>query len=177
MPQKPKPLSLVQGHLTNAERAVRAQGEAALKTDEKMKPSALVRGNPSAMKYFRRLTKLYAGIEMDEAFYENTLSRYCILLAEHDAAVKDRARIERNIEKLEEKEEELEFREYIQEARFLESALLSADKILAKRRDQLLSIEKENLMTIQGKMRAVPKKPPKEEPGGIAAYMNRRKNG
>ena len=120
---------------------------------------------------------MYEKIGMNEAFYENTINRYCILLAEHDAAVKDRARIERNIEKLEEKEGELEFKDYIQEARFLESALLSADKILAKRRDQLLSIEKENLMTIQGKMRAVPKKPPKEEPSGIAAYMNRRKNG
>ena len=177
MPQKSKPLSLVQGHLTSAERTARAQGEAALKTDEKMKPSAVVRKNAQAMKYFRRMAKLYAGIDMDEAFYENTLSRYCLLLAEHDEALKDRERIERNIEKLEEHENEMEFKDYVYLAQSLEASLLSADRVLAKRRDQLLSIEKENLMTIQGKMRAVPKKPQADEPSGIAAYMNRRKNG
>ena len=114
---------------------------------------------------------------MNEAFYENTINRYCILLAEHDAAVKDRARIERNIEKLEANEAEMEFNGYIKEARFLESALLSADKVLAKRRDQLLSIEKENLLTVQGRLRAVPKKPKEEKPSGIAAYRQRRGDG
>jgi hypothetical protein len=172
-----KPLSLVQGHRTKAEIAARAEGEAALKTDEKIKPSAAVRENKGAMKYFKRIVGLYDGIEMNEAFYENTINRYCILLAEHDAAVKDRARIERNIEKLEANEAEMEFSDYIKEARFLESALLSADKILAKRRDQLLSIEKENLLTVQGRLRAVPKRPKEEKPSGIAAYRQRRGDG
>jgi hypothetical protein len=175
-----KPLSLIQGHRTKAEKAVRAEAEAAFKTDEKIKPSAAVRANKAALKYFKRLIKLYDGIKMNEAFYENTLSRYCILLAEHDDAVRDRERIERNIARLEraEMEEEIEFKQYILEARYLEGALLAADKILAKRRDQLLSIEKENLMTMQGRLRAIPKKPPREEaPSGIAAYRQRRSDG
>lgn len=177
MPTPPKPLSLVTGHRTKAEKAARAEGEAALRTDETIKPSAAVRENKDALKYFKRLVKLFDGVEMNEAFYENTINRYCLLLAEHDAATKDRARIERNIEKLEERESEIEFEEYIKEARYLEDALRSADRILAKRRDQLLSIEKENLLTVQGRLRAVPKKPKDEKPSGIAAYRQRRGDG
>lgn len=177
MPTPPKPLSLVQGHRTKAEKAVREQGEAALATDEKIKPSDAVKKNKDAMKYFKRLINLYDGIKMNEAFYENTVNRYCILLAEHDSAVKDRERIERNIEKLEERESEMEFKDYIHEANGLEEALRSADRILAKRRDQLLSIEKENLLTVQGKLRAVPKKPENKKPSGIAAYRQRRGDG
>ena len=177
MPTPPKPLSLVQGHRTKAEKATRAKGEAALRTDERIKPSASVKANPAALKYYRRLVKLFENIGMNEAFYENTINRYCILLAEHDAAVKDRARIERNIEKLEENESEMEFADYINAAKALEDALRSADRILAKRRDQLLSIEKENLLTVQGRLRAVPKKPKEENPTGIAAYRQRRGDG
>ena len=177
MSRPPKPLSLLTGHLTDAQRALRAQGEAALSTDEKIKPSTAVKQNKDAMKYFKRLIALYDGIEMNEAFYENTINRYCILLAEHDAAVKDRARIERNIEKLEENESEMEFADYVNAAKALEDALRSADRILAKRRDQLLSIEKENLLTVQGRLRAVPKKPKEEKPTGIAAYRQRRGDG
>jgi hypothetical protein len=177
MPRPPKPLSLVTGHLTDAEKAVRAQGEADLRTDEKIKPSAAVRENKDAMKYFKRLINLYDGIEMNEAFYENTINRYCILLAEHDSAVKDRERIERNIERLEERESEMEFKDYIHEANGLEDALRSADRILAKRRDQLLSIEKENLLTVVGRLRAVPKRSEEKKPSGIAAYRQRRGDG
>ncbi len=170
----PKPLSLVQGHRTKAEIAVRAEAEAALLTEKKIKPSAAVKSNEVALKYFKRLIDVMKSVELDEAFYENVVNRYCLLLAEHDAAVGDRARIERNIEKLEEKEAEMEFKDYIFEARYLESALQAADKILAKRRDQLLMIEKENMLTIQGKLRAIPKKADKKEISGIAAYMQRR---
>ena len=59
MARPSKPLSLVQGHRTKAEIAARAEGEAALKTDEKIKPSAAVRENKGAMKYFKRIVGLY----------------------------------------------------------------------------------------------------------------------
>ena len=51
----------------------------------------------------------------------------------------------------------------------LEDVLVEKDKTIAKLRDQLLLIERENLMTVQGKLRAVPKRVEKQLTG-IAAY-------
>lgn len=173
---KAKPLALVKGHRTKAEIETRKRGEEALATNEKIKPSRAVKDNPDAFRYFRRVTKVLAGVSLDEAFYENVLNRYCLLLAEHDSAAKDRERIEKRIEKLEEKEPEMEFENYIAAAKDLESSLLSCDRILTKKRDQLLAIEKENLMTVQGKLRAIPKNPSGEEGtvSAMAAFMERR---
>jgi len=175
---KAKPLALVTGHRTKAEIELRKRGEDELSTSEKIKPSRAVKDNASAYRYFRRVTKVLAGVSLDEAFYENVLNRYCLLLAEHDSASKDRERIEKRIETLEKKESEMEFAEYIAAAKDLESSLLTCDRILTKKRDQLLAIEKENLMTVQGKLRAIPKNPSREEgtTSGMAAFMERRGN-
>lgn len=177
MPTPPKPLSLVTGHRTKAEKTVRAQGEAALKTDEKIKPSVAVRADPDALKYFKRLVKLYEKIDMNEAFYENTINRYCILLAEHDQLITARSNTAAMLDEIVEHKADMDFLTFIEQIKDANGVLLAHDRAIAKKRDQLLAIEKESLMTVQGKLRAVPKKPKDEQPSGIAAYRQRRGDG
>ena len=58
----------------------------------------------------------------------------------------------------------------------LHGKLLAWDKRLMEKRKMLLQIERENVMTILGALRAIPKKPndkPAESP--MAAFLNRRK--
>ena len=48
--------------------------------------------------------------------------------------------------------------------------VLGLETAIRKKRDQLLAVEKENLLTAQSKIRAVPKKKAEKKPTGIAAY-------
>lgn len=177
MAARSKPLVLVQGHRTKAEIETRSKAEEALASSQKFKASKLVKGNPAARKYHRRVTEIFKDIDMDDAFYENVLNRYCILLAEHDELVKTREKAQDALTELYERKDEMELSDFLAELKNVNDVVVAQDKALAKKRDQLLSIEKENLMTAQGKLRAVPKKAEKKELSGIAAYMQRRENG
>lgn len=174
---KPKPLSLVQGHRTKAELEVRAKAEKELSTDEKLRPSAAVKNNPAALRYYNRIKKILSVVNLDEAFFENVVSRYCLLLAEHDELVASRNKTTELLEDLYSHKEGMDFLDFLQKVGDIDEMARRQDRVLAKKRDQLLSIEKENMLTIQGKMRAIPKKPEKKEPSGIAAYKQRREGG
>lgn len=169
-----KSISLVQGHFTKAEIESRKQSEAALTTAQNLQKSKAVKDNKIANRYFNRLITVLKDVQLNDGLFENVLNRYCLLLAEHEAARIDRERIERNLERLEEREPDMEFADYLLQSKNLTDQLLSVDRILSKKRDQLLQIERENLLTIQGKLRAIPKKPEKKEASGIAAYKAKR---
>ena len=153
------------------------QAEKAISTAEKCKPSAVLRKNKEAMKYYKRLVKILGEIELNEAFYENVLGRYCILLAEHDAQAEERRRAEGALDELYKRKTELHYEIFLDQLKTLSGVVIACDKAIAKKRDQLLAIERENLMTIQGKLRAIPKKAEQKELSGIAAYMQRRDGG
>lgn len=174
---KAKPLSLVQGHRTKAEIEVRSKAEKALATEEKIRASAAVRKNPAALRYYNRIKKILAGVKLDEAFYENVVSRYCLLLAEHDELVNARGKTSELLEALYQHKAEMDFLDFLARVKDIDDIARGQDRALAKKRDQLLSIEKENMLTIQGKMRAIPKKAEKKEVSGIAAYKQRREGG
>ena len=173
-----KPLSLIEGHRTKAELAARAAGEKALSSTEKMKAPAGAAKNKAAYAHWKRILQILAGVELNEAFYERVIWRYCLLLAEHDQLTVERETRADDLEHVRAEKsgafDGMEPAEYyaLLDARI--RVLDLADKAVAKKRDQLLAIEKENLMTVQGKLRAVPKKPDKEKPSGIAAFRQAR---
>ena len=174
---RPKPLSLVQGHRTNAEIAARAAGEKALTTSEKMQMPRIVKGNKNAETHWRRLVKVLGSVGMNEAFYENVLGRYCILLAEHDQLTLELAIRQAAVDEIRERRDEMEFADYIDRLQTFSGMVDATHRQIAKKRDQLLAIEKENLLTVQGKLRAIPKKPEEKKPSGIQAFRQARGGG
>ena len=139
-----KPLELVKGHRTKAEKEARAKGEAALKTDLRFKPSEAVKKNTAAYRYYKRIAEMFADIKMDDAFFENVLNRYCLLLVDYDGAVEAREETQKTLYELLEKKPEMDFASFLNAYKNISEMLLSQDRALAKKRDQLLAIEKEN---------------------------------
>ncbi len=174
---RPKPLSLVQGHRTKAEIQARAANEKALSTEEKMRMPDSVKADKAAAAHWRRIVKVLGTVGMNEAFYENVLGRYCILLAEHDQLIAERAQRQNGVDDLRARKDELDASEYFELLTAATRLVDSVDKQIAKKRDQLLSIEKENLLTVQGKLRAIPKKPEEKKPSGIEAFRLARGGG
>ena len=144
-------------HLTKAEIETRTKGEAALKTDRHLMVSEAVKNDPLAYKYFKRIVASYNDIGMNESFFENCINRYCLLLAEND-------RITQQIRILTDTEEA--------DADTLKM-VISLESKVGKIRDQLLSIEKDNLLTVNSKLRAVPKKPEVVEVSPLEAFKQR----
>lgn len=174
---RPKPLSLVQGHRTKAETEARAANEKALTTDEKMRMPQSVRVNKEAAAHWRRLCKVLGSVGMDEAFYENVLGRYCVLLAEHDQLIAERAQRQAAVDEIRQRKDEMEFADYVQGLQSVAGMVDATDRAISKKRDQLLAIERENLLTVQGKLRAIPKKPEEKKPSGIQAFRQARGGG
>lgn len=119
----------------------RKEAEESLKTTRKQCMSDAVKNDPLATRYFLRLVELYESIDMNEAFFENAINRYCLLLSEHDRLVEE----QRMLMMTSDKDKE----DY--------KILNTMGRNIANIRNQLLAIEKENLLTVQSKLRAIPK--------------------
>lgn len=155
----PKPLSLVQGHRSKAEIETREQGEKAITTTIKFNKWPDVKKNKLASDHFDKLEAAFTEIGMTDVLCEAVLNRYCLLLSECSAIEKSKDRTQKALNELYKNKAEMEFLDFICNLKDLNNILIAQDKLLAKKRDQLLLIEKENVMTVQGKLRAVPKKP------------------
>lgn len=159
MPRPSKPLALVEGHRTKAEKDVRAKAESSLTTGEAWKEWPEVKSNPVAHKLFRKLTKLFEKIEKNDALSEPVINRYCLLQAECAAFEKDAERLRRRSDELEDHMSEMEFGEYIKLAVAIQKQIIANDSNLQKRRKMLLDIERETCMTLKAQLAAIPKKP------------------
>lgn len=148
----PKALGLVTGHLTNAQKEARAEAEKSMATGKPMKKWPKTKENSLANKLFGKLAAAYTAIGMNDAMHEAVLNRYCIITAECEA--------------LETRQEALRAAQENQDAEKtaqMESTIAKIDAALNVRRNMLLAIERENLLTIASKLRAVPKKPQESE--------------
>lgn len=153
---KPKTTETVRGHRTKSELELRKHGESALKSNRTQHMSDSVKADPVATKYYLRLVELYNDIDMNEGFFENCINRYCLLLSDHDRLTKllnDAYELDVNKETLQ--------------------LISSLERQISKIRDQLLSIEKENLLTVNSKLRAVPKKPEQVEVSPLEAFKRK----
>ena len=155
MARPPKALAQVEGHLTKAQRETRENAEKQLSSDEKIEMSAAVKKSKVAKDLFKRVT--------DDAFYEPVINRYCVMTAECETLEHDLQRTEELLDTLEDRREDMEFTDYVQYAGQLMATKQKITAGLDKKRAMLLQIEKENVMTVMGKLRAVPKKAPEEE--------------
>ena len=131
-------------------------------TGERLKELQEVKDNPGAHKEFIRLNKLLRNIGKNDAIYEQTINRYCLLVAEcNDFAIK-REQFCRDLEELTEDRgafvEADEISKYYKTKNDMQKNIVCLDKQLQSKRKMLLDMEKENIMTIASALRSIPKK-------------------
>lgn len=139
----------LQGHRTKQEIALRKRGEAGTLTGEPMKERSEVRNNPDAHKEFMRLRKLFRAIEKDDDIYSQVINRYCLLHAECLAMKGRQQKLEDAGDAADDPKDALAFYKMANDC----------DRELMSRRKMMMEIEDKNLMTIQGALRSIPKKP------------------
>ena len=139
MPRPSKSADATTGHRTKKELTPRKKEEEALKSPHKISMSESVKNDPIAVRYFLQVVDQLDAIDINEAFFENVINRYCLLLAEHDRLVEVYRRLLVTADE-----------ETIKEVNAMGRNINTI-------RNQLLAIEKENLLTMQSKLRAIPK--------------------
>lgn len=177
----PKPFAVIasekKSHRTKAELEAREKGEKALLTGIPLREWPEVKNDPIAHKEFSRVRRLLKKIQHDDALYESVINRYCILLAECKQFENMRATLMFEIQELKQAKDdgEIDFVAYLEHKGQLQDRIMACDKKIMDKRKMLLSIEKENVMTIVGALRAVPKKPNEaQEKSKMAAFLERR---
>lgn len=164
-------------HRTKAELETRKQGEKALLSGVSLREWQEVKEDHAAHKEFTRLRRLLKKVNHDDALYEAVINRYCLLLSECKQFEQLKEQLLGDIQELRDMRaaQEIDIVEYLDRKSDLQDRLLSVDKRLMEKRKMLLSIEKENIMTIMGALRAVPKTPDKgQEKSKMAAFLERR---
>lgn len=150
-------------HRTKAELVQRKNEEQALLTGQKLKESKEVKENPVAHKEFRRVVKLLESIQKNDAIYEQSINRYCLIVAECAEISEKKAKLQDEEKMLEEHKGEFEdIKQYFELLIAFQKNELALDKQLQSKRNMLLSLEKENAMTIASALRSIPKKQEKK---------------
>lgn len=153
-PSKPTKVITMEkkSHRTKKEIATRKANEAATLSGFPLKEAADTKADDVAHKTFRTLKRLFKAIEKDDVIYSNTVNRYCMISAEVERLQEDRSRTEKMIQ---DSEGECEPKDFIE----MMKLLMSIDRELKNKRQQLFAIEKESCMTIASALRSIPKKP------------------
>jgi len=172
-----KPIELVKGHRTKAEKQVRKKAESQLLTGNTLKESQEVKKSELAHKEFIRIKKLLKAIGKDDDLTGHIINTHCILVAECKSMQDTKNMFEENLRQFEERaiEEDVSFTDKMKIKSNMQKNILECDRALMNKRKMLLDIAKENVLTIGGALRSVPKKPvdeTKDDP--IASFLSKR---
>jgi len=176
MARPSKPIALVEGHRTNAEKSSRAEVESSLVTGMPWREWPEVKQNPVAHKLYQKLNKLFKKIDKNDALSEPIINRYCILQAECAAYEEDDRRLRDRMEELddrfnnEEDKSDLKYADYIKLALDIERQIAVNDTRLQAKRKMLLDIERETCMTLKAQLAAIPKKAKKPDENRFSKF-------
>ena len=181
-PSKPTNVIEMEGksHRTEAELKVRKEAEAALVTGVHMQMWPEVKANRLAKEEFARVCDLLQIIGKDDALQESIVNRYCLLRAECVDFEKKRDIFIRSMNELKKEyaNKRIEPTTYFSLVANMQKNLINLDKQIQSKRNMMLAIEKENLMTIASAMRSIVKTPEKKAaPSGIGAFRAKRAEG
>lgn len=158
-----KPVRLIQlegkSHRTKSELAVRKRAEQSLLTGRKIRETDEVKNNPTAHAEFLRVKKLLASINKNDDLYGAVMNRYCLLKAEIRVLEEQRDRVADRQEMLDESAAEMDTETYLKLSTSLSKDLIAYDRQIQSKRNMLMTIEKENVMTIASSLRSIPKTP------------------
>jgi len=163
-----KPVALVKGHRTKAEKAVREKAESALLTGTPMKEDPKVKRNPVAHKEFTRVKRLLKSIDKDDDLSGNVINTHCKLHAECDKHEDTVTESQDDLAELNKayRDRDIDILTYLEKKDKILDSILSFDKKVMEKRKMMLDIAKENVLTIQSALRSIQKKegPAKEDP-------------
>ena len=158
MARPPVPISMAKGHRTIAEKKARMRNEADLITGSSLQEWPEVYRDKIAHTRFVKTKNLLASIGKDDAMMEPVINRYCLILAEcYECEVEDK-RLHDMAEKLEEREVDMDFTDYIKSAIAITKAIGANQSGLQTKRKMLLDIEKESGMTLMSQLKTTTKK-------------------
>jgi hypothetical protein len=177
MARSTKPLALVQGHRTKAEKAIREKAESQLITGSSLKEWPEVKLNQVAHKEFARIKKLLKSIDKDDDLSGNIINTHCLLHAECKDFEEIKIKLHTELDNLsdEYKSEKIDFLSYMETKAKMISNIFTCDKKIMDKRKMILDISKENIMTIQSALRSIPKKPEQKEKTKMAALLERKR--
>ena len=179
----PKPIELIKfekkSHRTKAEIKQREEAEQQLLTGVELRAWPEVRKDKVAHKEFNRVKKLLKIINHNDALHEAVINRYCILTAECKQIEETVRALREDLEELAalRKAGEIEAMPFIQEKGSIHDRIIAWDKKLMDKRKMLLQIEKENIMTILGALRSIPKQPQEKKDSPMAEYLRKKREG
>jgi len=168
-----KPLSLVKGHRTKAEIAVREAAEKTTLSGMEMQEWPVTKKYAASHKQFIRMQQIYQGMGKDDAAYEASINRYCIL---HDEVLKFEAKIHR-IDAAWEKAVEnpdVDPETVIRHTATYTQAISKLGSDMMARRKMLLDIEKESALTLASGLRTIPKKEQPQPESAMAKFLKQR---
>lgn len=173
-----KPLTLVEGHRTKAEKKVREQAEKKLLTGITLKEWSDVKADPVAHKEFQRLKKVFKTIDKDDDLHEGVINRYCLLHSECKSFEDLKKKCSDELQELAAaySREEIDFLSYLDHKDRVHSRFMALDKKIMEKRKMMLDIEKENIMTIQSALRSIPKKPEEKKKSDMAKFLESKRN-
>lgn len=164
------------GHRTKAEKAARAEAEQDMLSGKRVAERDTVRNDPVAHAEYKRVTALMKAIGKDDALYSAVVNRYCELFSEVERykceIVRRRALMDKLQTQFEQTDADAE--QIVSFAKAYDSMAGKVDKmdgLIMQKRKMMFDIEKENGMTLQAALRAVPKENAKKEENPLAAIL------
>ncbi len=150
MSRPTKSIELIKGHLSNAEKERRKEAESSLLTGRPMHEEESTKADPVAHSEFLRLKRLFQAIDKDDDLVGGEINTYCICKAEIHMLREQLGSCS-----------DAKLRDKI-------------DKMIMRIRRFMFDIEKENLMTVNSALRAIPKKSPIKAVSKMAEMIERR---
>lgn len=170
MARPSKSASAMNAHRAKSELDARKTAEKSLATGSAFNERPEVLKNPVAHAEFVRLDNLLSSIGKNDAIYETVINRYCTMLAEcldfedkRDQVFSIAEKIEQQLTRMGSEISFEELRDVAKDVSRIYKTMVDIDKQIESKRKMLLSIEKENIMTVAAALRSVPKAPEKKE--------------
>jgi hypothetical protein len=146
-------------HRTKKEIAVREAAEESTLSGYALQERPDVAADPIAHAEFLRVQSLLQAIEKDDDLYGRAINDYCRLSSEC-AKVEERiAKIDQDLEYLEERRTDMDDEFYFKVRNDLYGKQDKLETVLDRKRASMRSIEDKNLMNIASALRSIPKQP------------------
>ena len=185
MVKRSEPVNIIKmkktNHLTKKELEFREEQEKNVLTGTPLQEFPEVKADPVAHEEFMRIRKDFRKIEKSDDLFSGVINRYCMLYSECKDFAKKREDFHKNLLELtaaweEEKqkpkdEQEMSVFEYMRLKTSIQAQEVALDKQVQKKREMVLAIEKENVMTICAGLKGIPKKPPEEDEEDLSSKI------
>lgn len=156
-------------HRTKAELSRRKEAEQAALSGIRLRESQTVKADPVAHKEFRRVLVILSAVGKNDALFESTINDYCTIKSDIVRCNEARDRMERELCDINEADMPPDVKFKLKND--VQKTILAYNRQIAALMKKRFDIEKESGFTISSALRAIPKRPEKEENLLLKALM------